>query len=116
MRPPIEPHTGAGAKHDAGKLPAHSVLVYFPRAIEQVAAVIAHGEKLHGYNTWHTIPEPIRRYNEADIRHAIELCKGNTHDTGANGSHLHHLAHRAWNALALLELEMRKEETHGRTG
>ena len=99
----------AGKKHDNGKIPAHSPLAYFPRALEGVAEVCAHGEGIHGFNTWATIEDAVRRYQDADTRHELELCKGNTHDTGENGSGLHHLKHRAWNALALLELEMRKK-------
>lgn len=100
----------AGKKHDAGKMPAHSPLAYFPRALEEVAKVCAHGEAIHGYDTWATIENAPRRYADADLRHELELCKGNTHDTGEGGSGLLHLSHRAWNLLALLELEMRMIE------
>lgn len=97
----------AGKKHDAGKLPLHSILAYFPRALEELAGVIAHGEQLHGWQTWDTIENPLRRYAEADMRHEVEKCKGNTRD--ADSGRLHR-AHRAFNVLALLELEMREQE------
>lgn len=99
-----------GAKHDVGKAPVHSVLRYFPRAIEQVARVSEHGAKLHGWDTWQTIDNPHERYADADIRHEIEICKGNEIDDGPKGSGLLHLAHKAWNALARLELALRDEK------
>lgn len=98
--------TAGGAKFDKGKAPVHSVLRYFPRAIEAVSRVSEHGAKAHGWDTWHTVPEGAQRYADAQIRHELELCKGSEED-GESG--LSHLAHAAWNALARLELAMREE-------
>jgi hypothetical protein len=95
-----------GAKHDAGKVPIHSVLAYFPRALEQVARVSEHGAKLHGWNTWDTIDDPLTRYANADLRHELAICKGEQTDPESN---LLHLAHKAWNALARLELTLKGE-------
>lgn len=96
-----------GAKHDAGKVPIHSVLAYFPRALEQVARVSEHGATLHGWFTWDTIDDPVRRYADAELRHEVARCKGEAFDPESG---LLHLAHRAWGVLAQLELVMRERE------
>jgi len=96
-----------GAKHDNGKAHIHSVLRYFPRALEQVARVSEFGATKHGWDTWHTIPNGQLRYADAQMRHELDICKGETH---AQDSGLLHLSHEVWNSLARLELLLREQE------
>lgn len=95
--------TDPGAKHDQGKAPLHSVMRYFPRALEQVARVNEHGAGLHGWDTWHTIADGRARYRDALVRHIMADAEGEREDADSG---LLHVAHVAWNALAVLELEL----------
>lgn len=95
-----------GAKLDAGKAPIfQGVIDYFPRAIAQVAAVSAFGASKYAWKGWETVPDGVNRYSNAGMRHLIdEAIEGPiTIDSG-----LLHKAHAAWNALAALELTLRK--------
>lgn len=102
-----------GAKDDTGKEPVGLVFESFPRALLEVAKVAGHGERKYTRNGWLSVPDGINRYADAEGRHTLkEYIEGPTDaDSG-----LLHLAHRAWNALALLELKLReraREHTNG---
>lgn len=101
-----------GAKLDAGK-PAvfRGALGYFPRAIEQVAAVSTFGATKYAWKGWETVPDGINRYTDALGRHLLREGRGVTYD---EDSGLLEAAHTAWNALARLEL-MLKEQENGPT-
>ncbi len=103
----IVPGRGHGAKFDAGKPCVHSVLRYFPRALEAVSRVNEHGARNHGWDTWDTIADALSRYQHARLRHDLEEAKGEVFD---KGSGLLHAAHRAWGNLAVLELMLREME------
>jgi hypothetical protein len=97
-----------GAKLDAGKTCVwQGALGYFPRAIEQVAAVSTFGAKKYAWRGWETVPDGINRYSDAMGRHLIEEAVGHVHD---KDSGLLVAAHTAWNALARLELMLKEEE------
>lgn len=102
-----------GSKLDAGKAPIVSgVLQYFPRAIKAVAEVSAHGMEKYTWMGWKTVEDGIRRYNDAEGRHIIDEAMHGTVDTKSG---LLHTAHRAWNALAILELVLcEKEKASGK--
>lgn len=100
-------HRGAGAKHDQGKPCIHSVLRYFPRALEAIARVNEHGASNHGWDTWDTIEDAKGRYDDARLRHDLADAKGELTD---KDSGLLHAAHRAWGNLAVLELMLRERE------
>lgn len=101
-------HRGAGAKHDQGKPCLHSVLRYFPRALEEVARVNEHGASNHGWDTWDTIEDARARYDDARLRHDLADAAGELTD---EESGLLHAAHRAWgNLAAVLELMLRERE------
>lgn len=100
-----------GAKLDAGKAPVlRGVLQYFPRAILAVAEVSAHGASKYTWNGWETVPDGIPRYGDALVRHLIKEAIEGPAD---KDSHLTHMAHEAWNALARLELMLREKEVKG---
>lgn len=103
-RNPHEP----GAKLDAGKVCTYRGLIdYFPRAIEQVAAVSTFGASKYAWKGWETVPEGIPRYSDAMVRHLTDESKGQPYDSDSG---LLHAAHTAWNALARLELMLREKD------
>lgn len=95
-----EPTPGA-KKFDDGKAPIFKgVLNYFPNALEAVARVSEFGFNKYGaWGGWRHVENGYDRYTEALNRH--NLAQGYDQD-----SKLLHIAHRAWNALATLELAL----------
>ena len=69
--------------------------------IEDIVKVYTAGAKKYGPDTWQELPDGIRRYKAALLRHLVEYDKGNKIDeeTGC-----HHLAAVAWNAIAMLHI------------
>ena len=92
-----------GAKADAGKVMA-GVLLDFSRALEAVAAVGTFGANKYTRGGWQSVPEGEQRYMDAMMRHLLRM----RYETLDAESELSHLAHLAWNALAVLELRARK--------
>jgi Domain of unknown function (DUF5664) len=97
----------AGAiKYDGGKPCAfRGAIDYFPRAIEQVAAVSTFGAKKYAWKGWEGVEEGFERYSDAMVRHLFSASKGELKDPDSG---LLHDAHTAWNALARLELRLRQ--------
>lgn len=83
------PQHAPGAKLDAGKLRAGLVLGGFARALREVSAVGTYGADKYTPNGWLQVPNGVERYTDTEILHA---------------------AHAAWNALARLDLMIRKSE------
>lgn len=98
----------AGAKFDSGK-PLSGCLFDFPRALNEVAKVATFGAKKYQRGSWQTVPDGETRYFDALARHLI--ARGLEDADPESG--ISHLAHAAWNALAVLELELRRKETGG---
>ena len=96
---------GLGAKHDAGKIRAGVMVVDFPHALEAVAKVSTFGCQKYAPHSWTNVPDAEARYFDAFMRHLLAEAKGEIVDPE---SHIDHLAHVAWNALALLELHLRR--------
>lgn len=96
---------GEGAKHDAGKPRAGLMVEDFARALEAVAEVTTFGAKKYAPHSWTTVTDARDRYYDAFLRHILKDAKGEKVDAESG---LPHLAHIAWNALALLELECRE--------
>ena len=90
-----------GAKMDAGKLRPNLVLSGFAHAIEEVVKVGTDGAAKYSDNGWKEVPNGEERYMDALGRHLLALQKGEEFDK-LSGSR--HLAHVAWNALAVMEL------------
>jgi hypothetical protein len=101
--------TDVGMKHDTGKAPiARGFARYFPRAIEATALISQFGfDKYKEWGGWKKVPDAFNRYDDAHGRHDNALQRGETH---CPESHKLHLAHRAWNAMATLELYLIEEE------
>lgn len=97
-----------GAKLDAGKVCVYQGAIgYFPRAIEQIAAVSTFGARKYAWKGWETVPDGVNRYSDALGRHLLQEACGDVYD---RDSGLLHAAHGAWNALARLELLLREND------
>jgi hypothetical protein len=91
-----------GSKADANKQIA-GVLLDFSRALEAVADVGTFGANKYTRGGWQTVPQGEQRYMDALMRHLLKMQREELDpDSG-----LDHLAHLAWNALAVLELKRR---------
>lgn len=100
-----DPHQ-AGAKLDAGKAEFDYVLGYFPKALAAVNEVADYGAKKYTPGGWVTVPDGVKRYSNAGVRHRIARMTGESHDKDTK---LLHAAHEAWNALAVLELLLKEQ-------
>lgn len=96
-----------GAKLDSGKVRPALVLGGFARALWAVSEVGSFGAVKYSENGWVSVPNGQARYDDADLRHWLKDKMGQETD---DDSKLTHLAHKAWNALAVLDLELRKQE------
>lgn len=96
----------AGAKLDAGKLKAGLVFGDFAKALKAVCEVGTFGANKYSDSGWLSVDNAARRYEDAKVRHMLERMSGVELDSDSG---LPHLAHEAWNALAILELALRKE-------
>lgn len=77
----------------------------FRRALTDVWRVSLFGERKHGANNWQSaVAEGMHFYEDALWRHLQARRMG---EVCADDSGLPHLAHLAWNALMLLEMEDR---------
>lgn len=95
-----------GSKLDAGKNRLGLVLCGFARALQEVGKVGTYGANKYTDNGWMEVPDGEMRYTDAMLRHLMREAAGedNDPDTG-----LHHAAHCCWNALARLDLALRRE-------
>lgn len=99
----FDPHA-PGAKLDAGKVRVELVLAAFSRALWEVAKVGSYGAEKYSPNGWLSVPDAEARYLDAKGRHWLKNAMGERVDPDTG---LDHLAHEAWNALAVLELRLR---------
>jgi len=110
IRPELDPHglapTAPGAKLDAGKNRLGLVLCGFSHALEQVGLIGTFGAAKYSPGGWAHVPDGEARYTDAMLRHLMAEAGGQTYDSDSG---LHHAAHLAWNALARLELMLRKD-------
>ena len=103
----------AGAKLDAGKNRLGLVLCGFARALQEVGRVGTYGANKYTDNGWMEVPDGERRYTDAMLRHLMREATGEELDPDTG---LHHAAHAAWNALARLDLALRKSSNAEVTG
>lgn len=90
-----------GAKLDAGKNRLGLVLGGFSLALCQVGLIGTYGANKYTDNGWMSVPNAADRYRDALYRHLMAFEGGEECDPESG---LKHLAHAAWNALAILEL------------
>lgn len=108
-RSPNEP----GSKLDAGK-PAiwRGMFSYFPRACTAVADVSTRGAQKYTWKGWESVPDGENRYLDAMARHIVKEAVEGLYDVGEGGlgAEVLHRSQVAWNALAALELTLRRLE------
>ena len=96
-----------GAKLDAGKPRPALVLGGFARALLEVSKVGTFGAIKYTDNGWMEVPNGEARYDDAKLRHWLYEKSGKPVDPDTQ---LIHAAHEAWNALARLDLMLRRIE------
>lgn len=105
-----------GAKMDAGKVPVmRGAIRYFPRALSVVAAISDKGARKYSWKGWESVPDGEVRYADARGRHELAIGRGELIDDSPGGTGELHLGQVAWNALAELELFLRRTEVDGKT-
>lgn len=92
-----------GAKLDAGKVRPSLIVGGFSRALLAVAEVGTYGADKYTDGGWAHVPDGVRRYTDAMLRHHLAEALGPIDED----SGLTHAAQTAWNALARLELMLR---------
>lgn len=100
----VEQHA-PGAKLDAGKNRIAMVLEQFARALWEIGRVGTYGANKYTDGGWQHVQNGIQRYDDAYMRHWLKEKMGEEFDPDTE---ILHAAHCAWNALARLELIMRK--------
>lgn len=87
-----------GMKYDGGKL---LVSLVQPEFVRGVAEVLTFGANKYAPNSWQTVPDAKRRYEDALYRHWLSYLEGEELDSESG---LEHLKHLACNAMFLLYL------------
>lgn len=95
-----------GAKLDAGKNRLGLVLGDFSQALWEVGLVGTFGAAKYSDGGWLAVENGSQRYLDALYRHLL-LMQTESHDVQSG---LRHLSHLAWNALAILEIEIRNSD------
>lgn len=107
--PPAPMHTTGqppGTKLDSGKPQPRLILQSMPRAMLAISEVAAYGAAKYSEDGWVEVPNGVKRYTDAMIRHL--MAEGLTSRDEESG--LLHAAHAAWGAIARLELLLRRYE------
>jgi hypothetical protein len=90
-------------KYDQGKPMVGLVKEDFPLAIMEVGKVAAYGiQKYNKRGSWKEVENGFNRYKDALGRHDLQ----SQYEDYDEESGLLHLAHLAWNALALLQFKL----------
>lgn len=76
--------------------------------IKKIVEVYHFGAKKYGPNTWQNLDNGYNRYKAAMFRHLTAFEEGEFYD---QESKLPHLAHMAWNAIALLYFSLKTKKT-----
>ena len=93
--------TEKGVKLDEGKNRLGLVFCGFAPALWEGGRVGTFGANKYTENGWQSVPKGEGRYMDALLRHTFKFFMNEETD---QESGLHHLAHVAWNALAILTL------------
>jgi len=101
------PQHAPGAKLDAGKMRPALVLGGFARALIEVCKVGTYGAVKYTPGGWTFVDNGVERYDDAGLRHWLIEKAGQDADADTD---LLHASHQAWNALARLDLMLRKRE------
>ena len=97
-----------GAKDDSTKVRMDLVFSDFPRALEAFGKVATMGAEKYTDGGWLHVLGAEKRYFAAMQRHFLAHMMKEENDPE---SKLPHLAHAAWNAMAILELHLRNQDS-----
>ena len=97
----------SGSKLDDGKNRLGLVIGDFARSLKAVGEVGTYGAIKYTDGGWVEVPNGIKRYTDATMRHFLDEMSGVEYD---KDTELLHAAHFAWNALARLDLIIREKE------
>ena len=93
---------GKGKKYDSNKPMVGTLCRIFSRALLYVGSIIEFGTRKYPKpDNWKKVEGAFTRYQESMMRHYLKFLAGQEKDTETQKLHL---AHMAWNALAILEL------------
>lgn len=95
-------------KFDGGKALAAIPFQDFPLAIQELVKVCTFGAQKYERSSWQDVPNADVRYEDALARHFLAQYMEDVDPE----SGLYHKAHLAWNALATLEMELRKSNPY----
>lgn len=93
-----------GVKADNGK-PLSGMLIDFSRALERVMEIGTFGAQKYSRGNWLLVEDAEQRYWDAMWRHLLAAGR-ELNDPESGMDHLHHAA---WNILAVIELQQRKD-------
>lgn len=79
--------------------------------MEEIVKVYTFGAEKYAPNTWQHLEDGYNRYKAALFRHIAAYEKGEMLDPESN---LPHLAHAAWNAIAMLHFSTKEAKTFNR--
>lgn len=96
-----------GKKFDGGKSRAGLVVGGFAKALSIVAKIGTFGALKYGPDNWKNLDDALERYEDAMMRHYLAMKDGELLDPE---SELPHVAHMAWNALAMVHF-MHQEDS-----
>lgn len=95
-----------GQKFDNDKLEMGEFFSQFPKALEGLCTVAQYGKikysEGNGNVNFKAVPNAIKRYKDATVRHLMAYLKGEWLDSESLCPHLYHLL---WNISALIELD-----------
>lgn len=95
----------SGRKDDSGKIQAAIIFEDFPLALRELMKVATFGAQKYSRAGWKTVSDKETRYADAKVRHQIDSTQeDNDEESGCD-----HLAHEAWNTLALLQMKLEKK-------
>lgn len=89
-------------KYDSGKILGSVIFQDFPKSINEVLEVATFGANKYERSSWKTVSNAETRYMDALFRHILAAAGGEQNDPESGFSHL---AHAAWNCLAVLQLQ-----------
>ena len=93
----------SGRKDDQGKID-YSLLPW--DIVDEVVRVLQFGAQKYDRDNWRKVPDGLRRYSNAAMRHLVALQRGEINDPESG---LSHAAHAACCCLFLCNL-LKKEE------
>ena len=99
-----------GAKLDAGKIDIAMILALFPRALFGIGSVGVFGAEKYSLGGFLEVKDGVHRYTAAGVRHMLKNFISEDLD---DDSLMEHKCHKAWNAMAELELFMRDKGLTG---